>query len=73
MDEAEIFRRMSRAMERRFGISSLPFGLSLAAEGFGGQRWRMIDLESGSWIDAWIYPATRRIFICNEYDGEASR
>ena len=73
MTENEVFERLQRAIERRFGVSSLPFSLTLRSEGFGAKCWRMTDLESGSWIESTIYSATRRIYIHREHDGATTQ
>jgi hypothetical protein len=57
-------RRAVRALERRFGASLMPYAFR-PEDG----AWRVVDVESGSWIH-FTFARNRLVVLC-EHDGAA--
>lgn len=56
-------RRLVRALERRFGQSTMPYVIKPVPNGSG---FRCLDQETGSYIDALV--RGRRLSVLKEYD-----
>ena len=73
MNLVEIEKRMTRALEKRFGQSTMPYLFRALPDICGAPAYQLIDTEGGHWIKASISRVGKRLHVWAECDANEER